>query len=128
MDPEEYRKKLEWDILKIMEEKLGSGEMDADRAKAIARMMLDKLHPPLTLEQIHLIAPTLDDHFAELAKAVLPVMHDHEEEVRKIVTEHAEALIRSGKFDEAHEVLKKATSQSVEQDKSNSTGQTNRST
>lgn len=109
MDAEEYRKKLELDILAIMEEKLRNGQMDARRAKAIARMVLDKLHPPLTLEQIHQIAPTLDDHFTELAKAVLPVVQDHEEEVKKIVTEHAEKLIKSGKFDEATQVLKQAT-------------------
>ncbi len=109
MDPEEYRKKLELDILAVMEEKLRNGQMDADRAKAIARMVLDKLHPPLTLEQIHLIAPALDDHFTELARAVLPVVQDHEEEVKKIVSKHAEKLIKSGKIDEATQVLKQAT-------------------
>lgn len=109
MNAEEYRKKLELDILTIMEEKLQNGEMDADRARAIARMLLDKLHPPLTLEQIHQIAPTLDDHFAELVRAILPVIQDHEEEVRKIVSEHAGKLIKLGKIDEATSVLKQAT-------------------
>ena len=110
MDPEEYRKNLELNILRIIKEKLLKGEMSADRAKAIARMVLDKLHPPLTLEQIYQIAPSLDDHFSELAAAVLPVLQDHEEEVKKIVTQHAEKLIQSGKFDEATSVLKQATS------------------
>src|SRR3990167_3999058 len=113
MDPEAYRKKLELDILTIIEEKLRNGQMDAERAKAIARMVLDKLHPPLTLEQIHQIAPTLDDHFAELARAVLPVIQDHEEEVRKIVSEHAEKLIKSGKIDEATIILKQATNKQI---------------
>src|SRR3989338_2836931 len=108
MDPEAYRKKLELDILTIIEEKLRNGQMDAERAKAIARMVLDKLHPPLTLEQIHQIAPTLDDHFTELAVAVLPDLLDHEEEVKKIVSEHAEKLIKSGKIDEALSALKQA--------------------
>lgn len=113
MDAKVYEKKIELDILKIIEEKLRNGEMDADRAKAIARMVLDKFHPPLTLEQIHQIAPTLDDHFTELAKAVLPIIQDHEEEVRKIVSEHAEKLIKSGKIDEAIMVLKQATNKQV---------------
>lgn len=51
MDSDVYRKKLEADILQIVEQKLLAGEMDAARAKAIARMLLDRLHPPLTLEQ-----------------------------------------------------------------------------
>ncbi|OGE32833.1 hypothetical protein A3C59_04390 [Candidatus Daviesbacteria bacterium RIFCSPHIGHO2_02_FULL_36_13] len=114
MDPEAYRKKLELDILTIIEEKLRNGQMDAERAKAIARMVLDKLHPPLTLEQIHQIAPTLDDHFAELAKAVMPIIHDHEEEVKKVVSEHASKLIKSGKIDEALSILKQATQKGIE--------------
>lgn len=109
MYAEAYRKKLELDILAIMEEKLRNGQMDASRAKAIARMVLDKLHPPLTLEQIHQIAPTLDDHFTELARAVFPVIQDHEEEVKKIVSEHAEKLIKMGRVNEATQVLKQAT-------------------
>jgi len=105
---EEYRKKLERDILAIIEEKLKNGQMDAERAKGIARLVLDKLHPPLTLEQIYQIAPTLDDHFAELAAAVLPVMQEHNEKVRTIVTQHAQKLIKLGKIDEASQVLKQA--------------------
>lgn len=108
MDPEEYRKKLELDILVIMEEKLRNGQMDAKRAKAIARMVLDKLHPPLTLEQIFQIVPTLDDHFTELAAVVLPVMQEHDARVSKIISEHAEKLIKMGKIDEAAIVLKQA--------------------
>lgn len=108
MDAEEYRKKIEMDILKIMEEKLMSEEMDAGRAKAIARMVLDKLHPPLTLEQIYEIVPTLDDHFAELTAAVLPVIREHDDKLRTIVSSHAEELIKSDKIDQARNLLKEA--------------------
>lgn len=108
MDPEEKRMQLERDVLCIMEEKLSSGEMDAERAKAIARMLLDRLHPPLTLEQIYEIAPTLDDHFSELTKAVLPLMQEHDAKLRSVVTEHAEKLIKMGKLQEAETVLKGA--------------------
>jgi len=109
MDSEEYRKKLEREILKVIKEKLMKGQMDSERAKAIAHMVLQKLLPPLTLEQIHQIAPSLDDEFRELTAAVLFVLEDHDEEVRKIVSEHAEKLIKSGKFDEAHAIIKDVT-------------------
>lgn len=109
MDPEEYRKQLERNILDVIEEKLQKGQMDAERAKAIARMVLDALHPPLTLEQIYEIAPTLDDHFTELTSAVLPVIHEHDEKIKSIVTEHAQKLIKEGKIEEATNLLKKAT-------------------
>jgi hypothetical protein len=109
MNNEEYRKKLESDILAIIEEKLQKGQMDAARARAIARMVLDKLHPPLTLEQIYQIAPTLDDHFTELAAAVLPITQEHEEKVKSIVTEHAQKLIKQGRINEAKVLLKQVT-------------------
>lgn len=108
MDPEEYRKKIELDILKIIEEKLSNGQMDAERAKSIAKMVLAKLHPPLTLEQIYKIVPTLDDHFTELAQAVLPVIQDHDKRISTIVSEHAVKLIKMGKIDEAGILLKQA--------------------
>ncbi len=113
MDAEGYRKKLEIDILKIIEDKLQKGQMNAERAKDIARMLLDKLHPPLTLEQIHQIAPTLDVHFAELSSAIFPIVQDHEEEVKKVVSEHAQKLMQSGKIKEALSILKQANKQSV---------------
>lgn len=109
MDAEEYRKKLEQDILSIIEEKLRNGQMDAARARAIARMVLDKLHPPLTLEQIYSIAPTLDDEFSELSRAVLPIISAHDEEIKNTVLQHVEKLLGSEKFDEAYRTLKEAT-------------------
>ncbi len=108
MDSEEYRKKLERDILVIIEQKLKNGQMDAVRAKDIARLVLTVLHPPLTLEQIFKIAPTLDEHFSELALAVLPIKQDEEERLRITVTEHTQRLIKLGKLDEASAVLKQA--------------------
>lgn len=109
MDPEEYRKKLELDILDIIEEKLRNGQMNASRAKDIARMVLDKLHPPLTLEQIYQIAPTLDDQFSELAAAILPVVREHDEKIKVIIADHAQKLINQGKIEKANILLKQAT-------------------
>ena len=111
MDAEEYRKKLERDILAILEQKLRNGNMDASRAQSIARMVLDKLHPPLTLEQIYSIAPILDDEFSELTSAVLPIIKEHDEKVQSAVVQHVEKLIASGKLDEAYKAIKGATLQ-----------------
>lgn len=105
-DAEEYRKKLELDILKIIEDKLKAGQMDTSRAKAIARLVLDKLHPPLTLEQIYEIAPTLDDNFSELASAVLPIKIEHNEKIKTIIAEHAQKLIQAGKTNQATTIIK----------------------
>lgn len=108
MNSDEYLEKIEKDILLIIEEKLVNGQMDADRASTIARMILEKLHPPLSLDQIYAIVPTLDDEFHELAKAVLPIQREHEEKVREVVAKHAEVLIKEGRFDEAKAILLEA--------------------
>ncbi|MBI2049623.1 hypothetical protein HYT32_01835 [Candidatus Roizmanbacteria bacterium] len=113
MDPEEYRKKIERDILSIIEEKLRNGQMDATRAKVIARAVLDKLHPPLTLDQIYKTVSILDNNFKELASALLPVIKEHDDQVKNIIALHAEKLIREGNFNEAEKVLKKATKEEV---------------
>lgn len=110
MNEEAYRKKLEVDILAVMEEKLKNGQMDAERARLIARMVLDNLCPPLTLEQIYKASLKLNSEFSELAKAVLPVLEEHDERIRTIVSSHAQNLIKEGKLEEAYSVLKNATS------------------
>lgn len=109
MDPEQKRKQLEQNILDIIEEKLKKGQMDEQRAKAIARMVLEKLHPPLSLEQIYAIAPTLDDQFSELTMAILPIIKEHDDQLRTVVSAHAEKLIRMGNIDKAYEILRSAT-------------------
>jgi hypothetical protein len=108
MDAEEYRLKLEQDIINIIVDRLEKGEMDTDRARSIARLVLDKLHPPLTLEQIYEIAPSLDDTYTELTKAVLPVIKEHDEKIRNLVTAHVSKLIQGGKLEEATSVVKNA--------------------
>ncbi|HVZ66813.1 MAG TPA: hypothetical protein VG917_00995 [Patescibacteria group bacterium] len=109
MDSEEKRKELERNILKIMGERLAKGQMTPERAQSIARMLMDKLHPPLTLEQLYKIAPTLDDEFRELGEAIIPIMKEHDDVLKSVVASHAEKLLKSGKIEEAQKVLKDAS-------------------
>ena len=55
----------------------------------------------------------IDDEFTELTSAVLSVLEEHEDRVRQVVVEHAERLIRSGKFEEAGDLLKEANQDSL---------------
>ncbi len=112
MDAEQKRKQLEQDILDILEEKLHKGEMDSVRARAIAQMVLESLRPPLTIEQFYDIVPTLDDHFVELSQAVLPIIQEHDDKIRKVVLGHAEKLIKEGKIGESLAILKLGTNNS----------------
>lgn len=111
MDAEEKRKKLETDILNIIAQKLKNGQIDIHRAQLIAKMLLDKLCPPLTLEQIYAIAPTLDDHFTELSAAVLPLIAEHDEKIKSVLVKHAEQMIKFGNLEQADKILKGALNQ-----------------
>lgn len=113
MDTEEYRKKIEEEILKIMEDRLIVQKMDANRAIEMARYILSTLHPHMTLEQIHDVSKNFDKHFSELVPVMLEVQRDYDEKVKEAVTRHVSRLLKENRIAEAHELLKQATSGEV---------------
>lgn len=107
MNPEEYRKKIQKEILQIIKEKLESGEMKAGRAREIAKMVLEKLKPGITLEEIYHIVPTLDDKFPELASVVFSVLEEYQQKVENPLKQHISNLIKSGRFSQATQLIDK---------------------
>lgn len=107
MDPEEKRKDIELQILKIIQDRLQKGEMNADRASKIAKLVLQQLPKGISLGEIYKIAPKLDDQFNELSEAVLPILKEYEEKVENIVKEKVQALIKQGHFTEAAELVER---------------------
>src|SRR3989338_6161683 len=108
MDNEQYRKKIELEILQIIEDSLKARQMDENRAREIAKYMLNSLHPHMTLNQIHDVVQNFDDHFSELVPIVLEVSKDYEEKVKNAVVNHVGVLLKQGKIEEANVLLKKA--------------------
>lgn len=96
MSNENYRKEIEEDILQIIEEKLTAGEMIAERAREIAKYILENLHPSVCMEQIHSVVQDFDEHFAELVPIVTYVSLEYEDRIKKAVAEHAGNLYLSG--------------------------------
>lgn len=113
MDSEEYRKKIESEILQIIRDRLESNQMNASRAREIAQHILTTLHPHMTLNQIYSVVQNFDNHFAELVPVVLEVSKDYDEKVKKAVVNHVSILLKKGQIDEANLLLKKATSKEV---------------
>lgn len=105
MLPEEYRKKIEYEILEIIEERLKAGDIDCERAKAISVVVLNKLHPPLTLEQIYEIVPLLDDDFPELTPVVVQVLKDQDSQIVDLVTNKIHELLKKNQITEANGFL-----------------------
>ncbi len=108
MDTEEYRKKIEKEVLEIIEERLKARKMNAERAREIARYILDTLKPQMSLNQIHQVVQQFDDHFPELVPVVIEVSNDYEQRIKSAVTEHVGNLLKQNKVDEANTVLKQA--------------------
>lgn len=113
MDTEEYRKKIELKILQIIEDKLKAHQMNAERAREIAKYILASLHPHMDINQIHEIVKRFDKHFPELVPVVLQVSNDYEEIIKKAVTEHVGKLLKQNKITEATDLLQKAAKQEV---------------
>jgi hypothetical protein len=113
MDNEEYRKKIELEILQIIKDSLKARQMDANKAAEIARYILSSLHPHMTLNQIHDVVQNFDDHFSELIPVVLEVTRDYEEKVKNAVVNHVGILLKQGKIEEANVLLKKTVNKEV---------------
>lgn len=113
MDTEEYRKKIEKEILDIIEDRLKAQEMNAVKAREIAKYILENLQPHMSLDQIHVVAQNFDDHFPELIPVVLKITNDYDEMVEKTVREHVSTLIKQHKIDDANALLKKAINKEV---------------
>lgn len=108
MNGNQYREEIEKEVLTILEERLQKGEMTAERAREIARYIVDHLKPNMTQDQVYQIAKNFDDHFPELIPIVIRVSNEYEDKIKKIVGDHAGKLIKQNKIDEASSLLKKA--------------------
>ncbi len=114
MDTEEYRRKIEKEVLEIIENKLKAGQMDAARAREIAGFILETLHSHMDINQIHAAVQDFDDHFKELVPIVIQVSNDYENKVKQAVGEHVRNLIKQNKIEEANDLLKNAIDKKVE--------------
>ena len=105
---EEVKEQLQAKIVEIITSKLESGEMTEDRAKQIAKHVLDQLPEGISYQQLMEKIPRLDDHFHEIGSAVIPIMVEYEKKMKAIIEERISALLKANKLDEALDFTKKA--------------------
>lgn len=104
--PNDYRWSIEQKILRIIVGRLKTGEMKAPRARTIARFVLETLKIGMTLEEIHQIAPKLDQEFHELSAVALTIEQDYQEKIKQLILPRAEKLIRERNFQDATKLIK----------------------
>lgn len=95
-------------IVDVITRGLEKGTISEERAKEIAKVVLDKLPEDITYDELIRIIPKLDDDFQELSAAIVPIMLEYETKIRKVVNEKISQLIKDKKFNEALELSRKA--------------------
>lgn len=108
INPVDLKSEIQSKIVELITKKLETGQMTPDRAKEIARMILDKLSGDYTFEELIQIIPKLDDHFEELGQVIVPVMVDYEKRMREEINTKINDHLQQKNFDEVLRLAKHA--------------------
>src|SRR3989344_5334395 len=95
MNTATLRQKLESMIVRELQEKLKTGEITGDRAKVIAKIVLEMVPEDIVEEELAKIIPQLDDKISELAGVVYQILSDKDEQERSKKLDHLRNMIRS---------------------------------
>ena len=106
-NPEEFRKFIEIEVLKIIKKLAEEGKTPKEKVRKISQLTLDLIKPGMTMEQLYQGAVKLDDTYSELAPVVSMVMKEYEEKYEKKAIEYVSQLIKSKDYDQAQNMVQK---------------------
>ena len=106
-NPEEFRKFIEIEVLKIIKKLAEEGKTSKEKVRNISQLTLDLIKPGMTMEQLYQGAVKLDDIYSELAPVVSMVMKEYEEKYEKKAIEYVSQLIKSKDYDQAQNMVQK---------------------
>jgi len=104
---EEFQKYIEVEVLKIIKELAEKGQTSKERIQEIARLTLTLIHPGMSLQELYQNAVKLDDQHSELCPVVFRIMKEYEEKYSQKAISSVSHLIKTGKYTEANELVKK---------------------
>jgi hypothetical protein len=113
MTPDDIRQQIELQVVDLIKKKLAEGSMTEERAQQASQIVLDTLKPGMGYEELYRAVGKLDDVVQELAPVVLPFMEQYEHEIVKPVQKNVTELIMQGQYDAATALAKKAISQDI---------------
>lgn len=113
MTADDLRQKVELAVVELIKDKLAEGTMTEARAQQASQTVLDTLKPGMTLEELYRAIPKLDDTVPELSSIILPLLRQYENNVVKPIEKKVQDLIRTGQYDAAADLAKKAISADV---------------
>lgn len=106
--PTDLKSEIQAKVVELITLKLESGQMSPERAKEIAKMILDKLSGEYSFEELIKIIPKLDDQFEELGQVIVPVMVDYEKKMREEINTKIDDHLQQKNFDEVLRIAKEA--------------------
>jgi hypothetical protein len=113
MTPDDIREQIEADIVDLIKQKVEAEEMSEERAQTLAQLVLERLKPGMTLEELYKALPHLDDNFSEISHVIVPYLRDYEDGVAKPAIESVQQLIKAGQYKEAQELADRVIKQNV---------------
>lgn len=113
MTPDDIREQIEADIVDLIKQKVEAEEMSEERAQTLAQMILERLKPGMSLEELYKTLPHLDDNFSEISHVVVPYLRDYEDGVAKPAIAQVQQLIKAGQYKEAQELADRVIKQDV---------------
>ncbi len=113
MTPDDIREQIEADIVDLIKQKVEAEEMSEERAQTLAQLILERLKPGMTLEELYKALPHLDDNFSEISHVIVPYLRDYEDGVAKPAIASVQQLIKAGQYKEAQELADRVIKQNV---------------
>jgi hypothetical protein len=100
------RDKVQKQVVEIITTGLEEGEISEDRAREIAKLIIEEIPEDISDRDLIHTLPKLDDEYSELKDVVLPIMLDYEKRIRLAVEEKVHKLVMQRKFEEAVKVAR----------------------
>ena len=108
-----YRKKLFGEVIRTIKSGLESGKFTSQRAREIARFMLNSLPKNINTREIFIKVPKFADQYPELFSVSLVARRDYEKLVQEKILPQAQKLISENRFAEATELMQKASKKEI---------------
>ncbi len=104
---DEFRQFIEVEVLKIIKKLIQAGETPKEEIHEISQLTLDLIKPGMTIEELYSNAVKLDDKNSKLAPLVHVIMNAYETHFEHKAIDQVAGLIKSGKYDDAQDMVKK---------------------
>ncbi len=101
----EYIKKRS---VEVISQKLSDKEIDNNRAKEIAKHVLDSLSGDFTYDTLMSLIPKLDDDYKELTVVIFPVVLEYQRKISEETKNTVSHLLKNKRFGDALRLINKS--------------------